>query len=227
MLRYGIETSLWGAYQLLAAYAITNEDREKCPDLEYFSENWAKEMRRTIDEHGFKREIIDVLLNNPVLTNTHAGFCLGVRSFEGQSITDILIAEQDLRTMLWHYGNGEGEEVPEDAPPSEVGASMLVRVGHSAELARVVGDHMAAEVSGAQLRRMVQRRQSPRDTYTCLNAKFKRVEAYLGVRAWVYDGKVDEDLPEEDASLIYSILRNQNYSEEDSTKGRWSAFRKE
>lgn len=225
MLRDLYEDSLWGLAQLLAAYVLTDEDREQHPELveRGFIRSWADSMVRSVVKEGFKKDVIRVILDNPVQTHTHAGFCLSVRNLNGQSPYRVGCAAEDLRVQLWHYGNGDGPDLFEGDDVEAFGADLLVQVGHDREVATIAAQFMVADISSALLRRL-SKRQASRESWSYGNAKFRRGEAVLGVRPWVYDGAVDPSQDEEGKDTIRLLLNSINYREGDGLMGRWTTF---
>lgn len=219
-----IADALWGSVQLLAAYALKDEDREKHPELveRGLTREWASSMTRSLeDEHG--PSFVRVVLDNPFEGNGHAGYCLSVRYMNGYGVRTLLRAQEDLRVMLWHYGDGEGPELP-DEEDKAFGTSLLVRAGHGRRVAALVAEYCVVAISSARLRRMV-KRSAAKESATYQNAKFRRGDAVLGVRPWVYDGRVDPNKDDEPDDVILALLDSLNYKEGDGVEGRWAAFK--
>lgn len=223
MIRDLIADALWGSVQLVAAYALKDEDREKHPELvkRGFTREWASSMTRSLEnEHG--QSFVRVVLDNPFEGNSHADFCLSSQYMGGHEVRVLLRAADDLDVMLWHYGNGDGPDLP-DKDDKEFGADLLVMAGHERGVAVLVAEYCVAAISSARLRRMT-RRSATKESTTYQNARFKRGEAVLGVLPWIYDGKVDPSRDEESDNVIRALLNFLNYKEGDGVEGRWAVF---
>lgn len=209
--------------QLLAAYVLTDEDREAHPELveRGFTGSWAGSMVKSVVEEGFREVVVRIILENPgILTCTHAGYCLAARQFEGRSVEELSRAAGDLEVMLWHYSRGEGGYVETTGGVER----LLQTIGYDETVARIIAGLSGGDFAVAQMERMV-RHTGARDpdVYTSGNAKFVRKEAFLGVRPWAYAGKVDENEPEVDEGEVTSILHSHN-TFDSPTAGRWVIF---
>lgn len=217
-----LSEALWGAYQLLASIVVDDAAREAHPELieRGFTKSWAESIRKDI-EGPYKEAILKLILDNPVLSNTHAGFALGgARIFSGQSIRSILLAKTDLDLMVAHYEKGEGEDFEDPTIP-------LMKLGHSKEVAEIVADCGGRVIWSTANRKRYMRSlghpQASRDTQTQENMRFKRGPAFLGVRPWVYDGVVCERQPtptEEDVQFYIEHLNM--WDDSDPLNGRWT-----
>lgn len=218
-----IDEAYDGLLQLIAAYVINDATRENYPALvkRGFTKEWAESMIQSIEDEGFREVAVDLILKNPgVLTNTHAGFTLSsAQGLGGCTIAELNQASRDLEIMLKHYGQGEGEDVGNE----EGAKKLLMMAGHSETVARVTDMLSGSDFAMAQMRRMFSKEERDLDTYDWDNARFIRKEAFLGLRPWVYAGKVDESKPEMDAKGIDTILRAKNLNDT-PTEGRWAIF---
>lgn len=209
--------------QLLAAYALTDEDLEKHPELveRGFTRSWAESMVKSVVEEGFREVIVSITLKNPgILTCTHAGYCLAARQFEGRSVEELSRAAGDLEVMLWHYSRGEGDYVETTGGVER----LLQTIGYDETVARIIAKLSGGDFAAAQIERMARHTGARElDVFTFGNAKFVRKEAFLGVRPWIYAGKVNENEPEVDEGDVLSILRAHNTSDL-PTEGRWAIF---
>lgn len=218
-----IADALWGSVQLLAAYALKDEDREKHPELveRGLTREWASSMTRSL-ENEHDPSFVRVVLDNPFEGNSHAGHCLSAQYMNGHGVRTLLRAQEDLCVMLRHYGDGVGPELP-DEEDKEFGTSLLVMAGHGRGVAALVAEYCVASTSSARLRRMT-RRSAAKESTTYQNARFRRGDAVLGVRPWVYNGRVDPSKEEESDGVIRALLNSLNYKEGDGVEGRWVKF---
>lgn len=218
-MRYMVSTALWDAYQLLAAYVVDDDAREAHPELveRGFTEDWAESIRADL-QGPYRKTMLNMILNNPSVdpSGSEAWQLLSTGScFSGLSVQTLLAASADMHQMIRHFEMGEGEDYEDPAIP-------LMKLGYSKEVAQMVSacGGLAAWIT-ARSKRLVGKSKVDEDVVEEDNMRFKRAEAFLGVRPWVYDGVVDENMldpTEDDIQLFTECL---NIWDDAPLRGRW------
>ncbi len=219
-----VDEAYEGLLQILAICVLDDKARKAHPELAErgFTQEWALEAKQSLKDKEFRQGAVELLLKYPDMVSCHDAYAsiFAAKDLEGCSIEDLNQASRDLEIMLKHYGQGEGDDV--DA--KDGAQKMLMMVGHSETVARVTASKTRIVFLMAHTKRMFMKgEQEQNDVYICFNERFVRKEAYLGLRPWVYAGKVDESKPEMDAKSIDTILRAKNLSDT-PTAGRWVVF---
>lgn len=220
-----IDKAYEGLLQILAICVLDNKTRKAHPELAErgFTDDWALEAKQSLKDKEFRKEAVKLLLkyHNMVSCLDAYASIFAAKDLEGCSIEELNQASRDLEIMLKHYSQGEGEDVDAD-----VGAQkMLMMVGYSETVARVTASKTRVAFLMAHMKRLFMKEdQEQNDVDICFNERFVRKEAYMGLRPWVYAGKVDENLPGLDEEYRQEILRNKNLVDK-PTEGRWAIFK--
>lgn len=220
-----VDEAFEGLLQLLAIVVLDDKARKAHPELAErgFTQDWALEAKQSLKDREFRQRAIKLLLKYPDMVSCwDADAALyAAQSLDGCLIEDLNQASRDLEIMLRHYSLGDGEDVDVE----EGAQKMLMMVGHSEAVALVTASKTRIAFLMAHTKRMFMKgEQEQNDVYICLNERFVRKEAYMGLRPWVYAGKVDESLPGMDEEHRRVFLREHNLVDK-PTEGRWAIFK--
>lgn len=222
-----VDEAYEGLLQILAICVLDDKARKAHPELAErgFTQDWAYEAKRSLKEKEFRQGAVKLILKYPDMVSCHdAEFAIvAAQILDGCSIEDLNQASRDLEIMLKHYSQGEGEDVDAD----DGAQKMLMTVGHSETVARVTASNTRVAFLRAHMKRMYMKgEQKQDDVYVCGNDRFVRKEAYMGLRPWVYAGKVDESKPGMDEEYLRVFLHEHNMVDK-PTEGRWSVFQQD